>query len=639
MAPRFAIVSVLAISLTGVIQAGDNDKEILAAIKAGQKFLLSNPGGNQGIAGAFADIGGNGRGTSCLTGLALIESGLDATDKKVAALARDVRQSALATNKTYEISLTLMFLDRLGSIHDEGLIQFLTLRLMSGQTKEGGWSYQCDGLQLDPVEARQLAAELLKEGRLSTPEAPKSPDKKAKPREDIDLGPKAPKKKDPAEAPKESPKPEEKSKLHPALEKIAKAIKNGARRGSALGFDTGCDHSNTQFATVGLWCGRRHGVDVSDVLADLDQHYRKCQNTDGGWTYSSAGGGSSPAMTCAGLMGLAMGFAGKDGSKKPDPDEFAGDKAVNDGLKNLGSTLAGAANQPATPGAFSVNSMGDNMYFMWSLERVGMAYGLKTIGNVDWYEWGSKHLLKTQDRKTGAWMGDGSHGINQEQATAFAILFLSRANLAEDLATSLKGKVKDPGTSRLRPGNIPDGSAKPTPKTGDVGTTRPKVDNPPAAELDKVGKLAAAIVAAEAAQRAELIAQYRDTKGGEFTDALARAAAKLDGEALTQVRDALAQRLTRMKIDTLNEMMRDRNREIRRAAALAVASKGKEKLPEFAPVLVRLIADDESIVVQAARASLKSLSSQDFGPEPGANAADRGKAVVAWRTWWEKQKQ
>jgi hypothetical protein len=639
MALRFAIVAVLAISLTGVIRAGDNDKEILEAIKNGQKYLLTNPGGNPGIPGAaIAGIGGNGRGTSCLTGLALIESGLDGTHNKVAALARDARQSAMGTNATYEISLTIMFLDRLGSKDDEGLIQYLTLKLMSGQTRDGGWSYSCDGLQLDPVQARQLAGELVKDGRLSTPETPKSPDKKPKPREDIDLGPKTPKKKEPAETPKEEPK----SKLHPALGKIADAIKNGARGGSAIsGVDAGCDHSNTQFATVGLWCGRRHGVDVSNALAELDRHYRKCQNNDGGWTYSSYGGSSTPAMSCAGLMGLAMGFGGKDGSKKPDPEAFAGDKVVNDGLKFVGNTIAAAANdrdRGVVPGAaFPMNSISDNMYFMWSLERVGMAYGLKTIGHVDWYEWGSKCLLKSQDRKTGAWQGDGSHGVTAEHATAFAILFLSRANLAEDLATSLKGKIKDPGTSRLRPGNIPDG--KTAPKGSDAGTTKPKVDNPAAVELDKVGKLVAALIAAEGAQRAELIAQYRDTKGGEFTDALARAAAKLDGETLTQVRDALAQRLTRMKIETLNEMMRDRDREIRRGAALAVASKGKERLPEFAPVLVRLIADDETIVVQAARASLKSVSGQDFGPEPGANAADRSKAVLAWRTWWDKQKQ
>src|SRR5262249_60485663 len=121
-------------------------------------------------------------------------------------------------------------------------------------------------------KARQLAIELIKEPRLSTPDTPKSPDKKSKPREDIDLDPKTPKKKEPAEAPKESSKP--KSKLHPALEDIARAVRSGARPGPGISIDLSCDHSNTQFATVGLWCGRRHGVDVSDALTDVDKHYR-----------------------------------------------------------------------------------------------------------------------------------------------------------------------------------------------------------------------------------------------------------------------------------------------------------------------------------------------------------------------------
>jgi hypothetical protein len=55
-------------------------------------------------------------------------------------------------------------------------------------------------------------------------------------------------------------------------------------------------------------------------------------------------------------------------------------------------------------------------------------------------------------------------------------------------------------------------------------------------------------------------------------------------------------------------------------------------------MLIRSVADDEPIVSQAARATLKSLTGQDFGPEADANAVERGKAVVAWRTWLETQK-
>ena len=41
-------------------------------------------------------------------------------------------------------------------------------------------------------------------------------------------------------------------------------------------------------------------------------------------------------------------------------------------------------------------------YFLWSLERVAVAYGLETIGNHDWYAWGARALLATQE-KDGGW--------------------------------------------------------------------------------------------------------------------------------------------------------------------------------------------------------------------------------------------
>ncbi|HKB04969.1 MAG TPA: hypothetical protein VKD90_22290, partial [Gemmataceae bacterium] len=91
----------------------------------------------------------------------------------------------------------------------------------------------------------------------------------------------------------------------------------------------------------------------------------------------------------------------------------------------------------------------------------------------------------------------------------------------------------------------------------------------------------------------------------------------------------------RMNAATLNDLMTDRDPELRRGAALAAGAKGKERLGEFAEKLIGLISDRDGVVVQAARASLKALSGQDFGPEPGA---DRGQAQVAWKKWWKEQK-
>jgi hypothetical protein len=53
--------------------------------------------------------------------------------------------------------------------------------------------------------------------------------------------------------------------------------------------------------------------------------------------------------------------------------------------------------------------------------------------------------------------------------------------------------------------------------------------------------------------------------------------------------------------------------------------------------LIMLLEDRESIVARAAKAALKDLTGQDFGPAADATPEARGRAVAAWKAWWEKQ--
>jgi hypothetical protein len=667
MAPRSVLAAALALALAGSAAADPKDKgdeAVSRAVKGGQAYLkavyangqlappmIAAPGGAPIVVppqmlglipGGDPRVGG-----AWLAGLALIESGLTPKDAVVAALARRAREAAISAPNTYQISLLIMFLDRIGEKDDEPLIQFLTLRLLSGQTADGSWSYLCDGLKLDPVEERALYADLTRGAKLTTPDGPppaKAPKKEARPRDDLDDKPRPAKKDDPAPAPapKEAERP---AGLHPALKKYADALKDlpiGA--GSRNGVDrvSAGDRSNTQFATVALWCGRRHHVPVGDALAALDKHYRGNIAANGGWSYTIGGGDGTPAMTCAGLMGLAMGFGAKglkDGSDKEarlDADAMSKDPVLQGGLKLVGNYLAAAVvGRAREPGMYGDGDLSQNTYFMWSLERVGMAYGLTTIGKVDWYDWGSKVLVRSQNRD-GSWMDHGGHAVGPENATAFALLFLCRADLTEDFRNKMKGKVQDPGTSKLRsPADAKDVIGKTPPKDG-TGTAALKTETPVAGTTG--GPMADALVSATGAERESLMAKYRDPKGAEYTDALARAIPKLTGEAKTQVRDALAQRATRFTAATLNAMMGDKDTELRRAAALAAGAKGRERVGEFAESLVKLMADDQVIVVQAARAALKTLTGEDRGPEPGASPADRTTAIAAWRNWLAKQK-
>jgi hypothetical protein len=78
------------------------------------------------------------------------------------------------------------------------------------------------------------------------------------------------------------------------------------------------------------------------------------------------------------------------------------------------------------------NAWGD-YYYLWSLERVGVIYNIKEINGKDWYDWGSK-IIVTNQQADGSWKEAFPGAVD----TCFALLFLKRVNVAEDLTTRLK---------------------------------------------------------------------------------------------------------------------------------------------------------------------------------------------------------
>jgi HEAT repeat protein len=111
---------------------------------------------------------------------------------------------------------------------------------------------------------------------------------------------------------------------------------------------------------------------------------------------------------------------------------------------------------------------------------------------------------------------------------------------------------------------------------------------------------------------------------------------RLDGDRLKQAREALVERLTRATAETLRTSAKSENAELRRAALLAMSLKNDMKL---IPDLIETILDEDDMVVRAARTGLKSLTDQDFGPQPGASSSERKAVVSAWREWLLKQKK
>jgi hypothetical protein len=262
-----------------------------------------------------------------------------------------------------------------------------------------------------------------------------------------------------------------------------------------------------------------------------------------------------------------------------------------------------------------------------------VALDLKTIGGKDWHQWGAEILVANQ-QADGNWKGS-----YVPADTCFALLFLRRANLAQDLTTSLKGKISDGGEATLKGSGVGGDALK--------GVSMKALDGkdakaPPSGggkgldDKTERGKLAKEVVQATGAKQDKLIEQYRDAKGVTYTEALSGAIPHLSGEAKLKARDALAERLARMKADTLTNYLKDEEAEIRRAAALACALKESKA---HVPQLIEMLRETDPVVERAVLAALKDLTGQNFGPPANATAEQRDKAVAAWKEWWARQQK
>jgi hypothetical protein len=477
-------VKIVGAGVTGVDQA-----RIDAAIANGVAYLKKQQAGN-GTWGGGPIIG-----YTALAGLTLLECKVPAADPHVLKAAGYVRNNCANLMTTYELSLAILFLDRLGNPKDKAIIQGMALRLLAGQNEAGGWTY-ASHVHLTPPEMHQLLL-FLKSHRPPAPPAkaihvpaepgkqvalPDMPGKQVQGKPDDDpfkqladllkpakvlQDPSSPRPsageggvkgdpkndkpvegqvKKPADKPGTPPgkKPEDKPDPTAAAKKVTPInintlparvqklpiVRVNAEKGKLQPARTRPgDNSNTQFALMGLWAARRHDVPTEYALELAMKRFVDSQDkNDGGWGYLMIHP-TKNTMTCVGLIGLAMGHGvnadvGKDKAKLGDP-------AIQKGLAALGQFIGVPSMDPIPLPAM------ENLYFLWSVERVAMLYDLKTIGGKDWYGWGAQTLLPNQ-HADGSWTGGKYHGSAAHTDTCFALLFLKRSNLVPDLTENLR---------------------------------------------------------------------------------------------------------------------------------------------------------------------------------------------------------
>lgn len=407
------------------------------AVQQGVEFLrrTQNPQGHWGTGTGPGSGKGWAVGYTCLAGLALAECGVPPSDPGLRNAASGIRRHADELENTYEVALAILFLDRMGEKSDKRIIQMLAGRLIAAQTPTGGWGYNTT--KYTASESATLLSALRK---FSPPQADPPPSPRARPgtlglciksSDDTLVRPPPPFDAARSRMAAIDSLPARMKKLPVVRDKESLILEDPKDKGSEP--TTGStDNSNTHFAILGLWAARRHDVPTDRSFALLVQRFQTSQGDNGTWAYNyTRGGANGPLqMTCVALLGLAIGHVlSPDAAVRPEKDPR---------VVSAFAALSPRIGEPA--GRFderpSIKDAG-GLYFLWAMERIAVLYDVRQLDKKDWYRWGAEILIGHQS-PDGSWSEDGGyHGQSPPLNTAFALMFLKRANLTPDLTRRL----------------------------------------------------------------------------------------------------------------------------------------------------------------------------------------------------------
>ena len=223
------------------------------------------------------------------------------------------------------------------------------------------------------------------------------------------------------------------------LKSLAEFLVGGAKSDyfDYPGVDKPGDLSITQYAVLGMWMAKRNGVKIPDkVLETTMKIIMRNQLPDGGWAYfgqtstspyqsGGEGGGPTCSMTTAGMSSLlfildALGEKHRVTRKyKEDVEE-----SLEKGHEWLKKHMSYEYN--FTPTGDEAHNRQWDLYYYYTIERLGSISGAEQLGGKDWYKTGSSFLVKSQ-LPNGGWATSRNPEVAQVNGTAFALLFLVRA--------------------------------------------------------------------------------------------------------------------------------------------------------------------------------------------------------------------
>ena len=210
------------------------------------------------------------------------------------------------------------------------------------------------------------------------------------------------------------------------------------------------DYSASQWDVLAFYEAGRLGIEFPrETLLAARAFYFRGQKADGGWSYQF-GGQSYGSMTAAGMASLqiisdlvepASGCPCKDGRSRAANSETQ--RRIDAALDWLAQNFS-ATHNPGWPHRTNFDQV---YYWLYSMERVGIAAGHKHFGGHNWYKEGAAFLVSRQ-LPDGSWRENdpavrtrvqhwGGGGVPD---TCFAILFLYKGR-----APIVLNKLRFPG--------------------------------------------------------------------------------------------------------------------------------------------------------------------------------------------------
>jgi hypothetical protein len=205
--------------------------------------------------------------------------------------------------------------------------------------------------------------------------------------------------------------------------KDARQLVQSTKRGAYDYFSRGDqksdgDNSNSQYGVLGTWAAKMARLEVPSQYWQLvQQHWVNAQKSDGGWAYRPHED-CSATMTAGGIATVFVCFDSLLADRFTRCNVRTEFKPIQNGLKWMDQHFHTALRG-------GLMGHGDLHYFLYGVERVGLASGYKYFGKSDWYKLGAVRLLGLQ-AGDGSWRGKYGPIVD----TAFALLFLARGQHA-----------------------------------------------------------------------------------------------------------------------------------------------------------------------------------------------------------------